>query len=134
MLRTYCTCSYSGYQDTTTYAALFDSLPNKVLFDHDSDYLHMRKAIASSKSTSSALAAAWPSQLMVTRMVKSISSSESGDLGKNLGVEVLIWESHCSWEIVLLSGVAKSGKRQFENSCDEIITIIIHYHAMQEKN
>ena len=92
----------------------------------------MRKAIASSKSTSSALAAAWPSQLMVTRMVKSISSSESGDLGKNLGVEVLIWESHCSWEIVLLSGVAKSGKRQFENSCDEIITIIIQCNEREK--
>ena len=87
--------------------------------------------MASSKSTSSALAAAWPSQLMVTRIVKSISSGNGGGLGKNLGVEVLIWDSHCSWEMVLLSGVAKSGKRQFENSCDEIIIIIMQCNAMQ---
>ena len=39
--------------------------------------------MASSKSTSSALAAAWPSQLMVTRIVKSISS-ESSEMSSSL--------------------------------------------------
>ena len=34
VLRTYSTCSYPGYQDTTTYAALFDTLTSPAWADH----------------------------------------------------------------------------------------------------
>ena len=85
----------------------------------------MRKAIASSKSTSSALADAWPSQLTMMMMTRVnmmsfqqiiIRVTNSDDNGVHLGVEALIWASHCSWEIAELPGGAKRGKRQLENS------------------
>ena len=83
----------------------------------------MRKAIASSKSTSSALADAWPSQLtmMMKTWVNMMSFQQiiirvTNSDGVHLGVEALIWASHCSWEIAELPGGAKRGKRQLENS------------------